>query len=218
MINLVIGPRDIKSSSIPEIIKEMIQVAYSRRSYVRFRIYGGVDITVSSTSNPRLILRDYLRAVSGYIDEVGPDPKYSLSDEEIASDEEIRQDNEEYWAGIIDLYRKFSAAPPISIIDEARWRSGVGNHEIYRSAFIFAEYLAKFIQMEMAEGRKLKDVVAECLGKADFFYPTGVYVNKYNCAEEIFDINDRNLIHSIAFHALFNCWEHGKELREWYDE
>lgn len=176
--------------------------------------FNGVSVAVRMDSDPKLIYRDWRRAMSGYIDrEVGPYPNPVLTDEEKENDARIKAENEqphqqrqsEYQAQA-DAKRnateaKLADAPAMEIADEAIWEDYKSkNQDGYGGGVIaYAERWARLMQVEINAGKKLEDVADATSHEADIDGITG-------------------FMYGAAVHTLSSCWKHGDQLRKWHNK
>ena len=82
--------------SISRAIYEVLQLASERKRVVTLT-HRGVLVEVGPNSKPHLLLRDWRRALTGYIEkQVGPYPNAVLSDKEKRSDARIAAQSGDY--------------------------------------------------------------------------------------------------------------------------
>ena len=175
--------------------------------------FNGVGVSVKEDSDPKLIHRDWSRALSGYIDEsVGPYPKLELTSEDLANDARIEVENEqkrqkdhaEYTAREekkrIRVEAMLSEAPAMDLSDESAWKkSKDDNRDGYGGAVIsYSERWARLMQAELAKGNKLEDVADSTSSDADLEGITGFQ-------------------YGVAVSTLSHVWKHGDELRRWHN-
>lgn len=98
---------EVVFGEISETIREAIELAgyYDERgewasvkgALIKFK-FNGVMVAVRADSDPKLIYRDWRRAMKGYIDNdnVGPYPNPALTDEEKESDARIEAEKKRY--------------------------------------------------------------------------------------------------------------------------
>lgn len=199
-------------ANITGTVAEAISVARGLDVTLRFE-FNGVTVSVRRDSNPDLIQRDWSRAQSGYIDQsVGPYPNPVLTDEEKESDARIEAENEsrrqkhqaeceeEDAAHRVRVKAKLANSPAIEISDEAGWQKfKENNQDGYGGAVVtYAERWAQLMEVEMANGKNLKEVAKAASFEADLEGITGFM---YGCAVSI----------------LASCWKHGDLLRRWHN-
>ncbi len=174
---------------------------------VRFD-FNGVKVTVYRDSDPDLIKRDWSRARSGYIKRVGPYPKPVLTEEELASDAVIKAENDCRYEEAQARYRekerikreaveaRMVNAPEMEFRNWILWRSlKNANKDWYGGGImIYAERWSRLMQLEMAQGKDLKDVAGATSYEADLEGMSGAS-------------------QSMAASALVNCWKYGEQLR-----
>jgi hypothetical protein len=200
---------------INETIKRAIAEATACNDFVEFD-FNGVRVIVEKNSRPKLIYRDWYRALSGYLGEnpsVGPWPKDVLSKEEIDSDNaiqaekdrkaEVRRAEMEKQANAQKLLLQgaLANAGPLELSDPESWRMFVeSNRDAYGGRVVrFADEWGRLMQVRIGNG----ETVAQCadeLGRlAD---DDGITGYMYGCAVQM----------------LFRCWKHGEELRRWHNK
>lgn len=177
--------------------------------------FNGVKVIVCQDSDPKLIYRDWSRALSGYTSgkKVGPYPKAKLSAKEVANDGRIQAEKEARWAKEraeqkviqeqkeLEFFTEINTCPAMDR-DEDRWQEGIKaqNGGPTLGIFTYAEYWARLMQKKMSEGYKLGVIADECSNKADI--PCGMSGHT----------------HGLAIVILANCWKHGEELRVWHNK
>jgi hypothetical protein len=73
------------------------------------------------------------------------------------------------------------------------------NTDDYGSAiFRYAERWADLMELEMANGAEIKDIAERLSNEADTEGITG-------------------FMHGVSVNVLSHCWEHGEELKKWYN-
>ncbi len=199
-------------SDITSTIAEAITLATEQKRLIAFE-FNGVVVRVDSDSNPKIIYRDWNRALSGYTDKtVGPHPKTKLTAEDKASDARIEAQNEkrrqkrqaEYdkkaRAHREKVEAKLVNASPIELADEATWQKFKDkNQDGYGGGIVtYSERWARLMQVEMANGKNLEDVAEATSSEADLEGITGFM---YGCAVS----------------TLAACWKHGDQLRRWHN-
>lgn len=196
---------------IKDAIAELIKLAQAEPVQTEF---NGVTIYANADSDADLLYRDWDRALSGYIaSPVGPYPAPQLSAAELASDAEIKKQNELRWAEQDRVRREeqarekaefdaaLASAPPMER-DEAKWQEGVaaqkgGGYGL--AIYDFAEAWARLMQAEISAGKGVADCADTCSSLADKGY--GITGFMYGCAVSI----------------LSACWKHGEDLRRWHN-
>lgn len=175
--------------------------------------FNGVNVSVRNDSNPDLILRDWNRALNGYIGtEVGPYPKEELTEEDRANDARIKAENEarrqreqeEYRAKEArQLHRvesKLINAPGIELANEEVWQSfkDKNQDETGLGIISYCETWARLMQIEIAKGVPLEDIAASTSHEADLEGVTG-------------------FMYGLAVSTLSQTWKHGEKLRRWHN-
>lgn len=176
--------------------------------------FNGVTIYADHNSDPKLLYRDWQRALSNYIPSpIGPHPAAELTANELASDAEIEKQNEARRQESDRLWREkqareraeFDAAlatAPSMDRDEAKWQHGVDAQKgdgYGLGVYGFAEAWARLMQAKIAEGKTIDATADECCSLADKGY--GITGFMYGCAVSV----------------LSECWKHGEELRRWHN-
>jgi hypothetical protein len=203
---------DVFDSLIIDCIKKMIGLA-KEGDFTAKQELNGVTILVNGDSNSELIFRDQQRAQSGYIEkEVGPYPKVELSAEDKENDARVEAKNEEERQKRQAEYEakarakqeaveaRMANAPEIELGDADVWEQfKTNNQDGYGGVVVsYAERWARLMQLEMSEGKELKDVAEATSHEANLEGVTGFM---YGCAVS----------------TLSHCWKHGEELRRWYN-
>ena len=176
--------------------------------------FNEVVVTVDANSDAGLILRDWQRATSGYIDkQVGPHPKEVLSLEEIASDMKIAVENELRWlaqeaeyqakaeAKCLSVMNKLKDAPGIDLKRKEAWKQFVliNKDSPYGMAAIdFAERWARMMQLEIASGKTVAEAAEITQYEANTDGITGFQFG-------------------AAASMLSRCWKYGDDLRRWHN-
>lgn len=200
-------------SSIQPTIAEAIETAGSIGEAISFD-FNGVTVVVEANSNAELVYRDWNRALNGYIGKnVGPHPKETLSEDELASDARIEAENKqrrqerqaEYEAQAKARREAFEAklatAPEMEFSDPDGWTKFVENNSkdpYSNGVVVFAERWARLMQQEMDNGAKLEDIATTASHDADVDGITGFM---YGCAVNV----------------LSQCWKYGEQLRHWHN-
>ena len=174
---------------------------------------NGVDVYVERTSNADLIMRDLRRAQNRYITgPVGPHPAEALTEQEMASDAEIEAGNNKKAKEASAAYMaeaqvkrdafdaKMLTAPEIEIIDMEVWQSTKDkNPDGYGGGIVaYAEWWARLMQIEIAEGKQLADIADAASHEADIEGITG-------------------FMYGAAVSILSKVWKHGEDLRCWHN-
>lgn len=176
--------------------------------------FNGVRVIVSGSSDARLILRDWSRAMDGKIvpSTVGPHPADKLSDFEVESDKRIDEQRKKRSAESDELYKMkesikaksledaLSGQPEIEIVNAEAWESWTSkNTDPYGSACVrYAEKWARLMQSEIAAGKNLEDVADDTSRRADTEGITG-------------------FMFGAAVAMLTGAWKHGEALRKWHN-
>lgn len=172
-----------------------------------------VQVYVEHTSKLDLIMRDLRRAMFGYIaGPVGPHPADSLTEAELASDAAIKADKDLRVAAAAAEYElkakakreafdaKMLNAPEIEIINEEAWtKVKEVNSDGYGAGIIaYAEWWARLMQIEIANGKQLADIVDATSHEADIEGITG-------------------FMYGAAVSILSQVWKHGEALCCWHN-
>lgn len=217
------GPKDIGkdtfeftvrgASDIMTTIAEGISVARGLDATVQFT-FNGVKVQVRADSNPKLIYRDWDRALAGYIKRiVGPNPAAVLTPAEIANDARIKARNDRKYAKAQKVYQKkaearakaveakLAGAPDIEVVDVEKWKKFQKLHtkNTYDARILaYAVRWARLMQLEMAAGKKIKGMAGRTSSEADLEGMSGF---SYGCAVS----------------ALAEQWKYGDQLRRWHN-
>lgn len=204
---------NVYNSLIIDTIKEMVRLA-KKGNFTAKQELNGVTVLVNGNSNAELIFRDQQRAQSGYIEnEVGPNPKAELTATDKASDTRIEEKNESRRQKSQAKYEakakvkqetveaKLVSAPDIELANADGWQKfKTVNSDGYGGAVVtYSERWARLMQVEMANGKNLKDVADATSHEADLEGITGFM---YGCAVS----------------TLSQCWKHGEQLRRWHND
>ncbi len=199
-------------SNITSTIAEAITLATEQKRLIAFE-FNGVVVKVDSGSEPKLIYRDWDRALCGYIAKnVGPRPSPVLTDVEKVSDASIEAKNEERRQKRRAEYdkkacshrerveAKLANTPAIELADEAGWQKFKdANTDGYGGGVItYAERWARLMQVEMANGKSLKEVAEATSSEADIEGITG-------------------FMYGAAVAMLSKVWIHGDQFRRWHN-
>ncbi len=181
--------------------------------------FNGVALVVMPDSNVELLLRDWLRGANGYLGEepvVGPYPKDTLSEEELANDARIEAENQarrdaesaryqaEAKAHRDRVEARMANAPAMEFSGEegqAAWQQWWdANKDGYGIGIMhYAERWARMMQLELAEGKTLDEIWASTSHEADLEGMSG-------------------FTQGAATHMLTVCWVHGAELRRLHNK
>lgn len=177
-------------------------------------VFNDVHVTVAADSDPKLIYRDWDRAMQGYIaKKVGPYPAATLTADELASDAKIEAANEQRrmerqaeWQEqeAADKAAKaaiLADAPPMER-DEAKWAEGIaaqGGDGYGVAIYEFAQDWARLMQKRIAAGEKIPDIAEDCCSVAD----KGIGITGF--------------MYGAAVAVLSLHWKHGEELRRWHN-
>lgn len=190
---------------------------YSKQPEIVTFTFNGVVVKVSVDSQPELLLRDWHRAVSGYIEKsVGPQSKTQLSAEELANDARIAAENEARWtreqkardakarAHRERVEARMVGAPEMEFADEegaALWQSWVdaNTDPLGSGVMAYAKRWARMMQLEMSEGKPLEKIYETTSNEADLEGMSGASG-------------------SFAEQMLIQAWKHGAELKRVRDE
>lgn len=167
-------------TDVVEIAHEAHQIALSRDFTITFKDEDGTKIQVAADSNPELIIRDWRRARRGYLGQsatVGPYPADQLTEAELQSDEEIHRAKTREQATAASRLEaedrtnnertraRLEQAPEIEFADEEAknyWKSVKDRmpegDDYGRKAVEFAHTWARLMQLDLAEGKQLKDI------------------------------------------------------------
>ena len=177
--------------------------------------FNGVTVYVAGDSNAKLIYRDWVRGMSGYLGDkptVGPYPSVMLSEPEIESDKRIKKMNAERLQKSDDEYQQLEQAKrlllaealsvtgPIGLIDQPAWDQFVAkNKDGYGAGVVrYADNWARLMQARLANGESIADCADETSHLADGDGITGFM---YGCAVSM----------------LAKTWKHGEALRRWHN-
>lgn len=198
---------------------------------IRF-IFSGVTIRVREESDVKLLQRDYMRALNGFVPkDIGPFPP-EVGDEVLAAEADqlaavklaweerqaARRLEEERAGAELDA----SLSVPLALSNEAAWRdykwanrSGYGHDVI-----VFAERWARLMQEEMA---KLEAQARERTPKGRQRRIPGWAVTSviHHHADTLCAKADVEGItgfqYNVAVKVLSDCWVHGDTLRTWHN-
>lgn len=175
--------------------------------------FNGVNVSIRKDSNPDLILRDWNRALNGYIgSEVGPYPQDELTEEDRANDARIEAENEAGRRKIEAEYKakekihrrrveaKLKDALGIELANEDIWQKfkDVNQEGSGKAIITYAETWARLMQIEMTKGVPLEDIAESTSQEADLEGITG-------------------FMYGAAVSTLSQTWKHGEQLRRWHN-
>lgn len=201
-------------ANIKSTIKEAIKLSSDENRIISF-CFNDVLIAVKANSDSRLIYRDWIRAIDGYVQKeiVGPYPKRNLAIEERRTDAWTEARNElrrnklraEYAIEACEkrkaLEAKLKSVPNIALVDERDWNDVKENNkeDPWSSAILtYAERWARFMQFEMDNGSKLEDVAESTSQEADLEGISGYMYGR-------------------AVSVLVHYWRYGEQLRIWHN-
>jgi hypothetical protein len=203
----------LPGSSISYTVTEAIELSSLENRTISFN-FNNTTISVNHDSNSDLICRDFFRAISGYIDgKIGPYPATVLSEIEKEEDAHIEAENERKWQESQAIYdakmdarsktveSKLVNAPSIELLNDLDWqKSRDANPSGYGGAILsYAECWARLMQVEMANGKELKDIADSTSHEADTDGITG-------------------FMYGSVVSILAQCWKHGEQLRRWHNK
>lgn len=201
--------------NIEPTVIEAIRIADESRKRVTFK-FNEVIVNVDGDSDPALILRDWSRAMNGYIpgNIVDAHPKATLSVEEVENDSRIQKENDERSRRAQEEYdrrqkekeqaaeERIKSTPAFELKDgmEQEYQTyKEKNSDPYGGAVVtFGERWARLMQAEMAKGKKIAEMADQASHDADVEGITGFM---YGCAVS----------------ALAHFWKHGEALRLWHN-
>lgn len=208
---------DVLPGRFDQVLDEAIRLSETLNSValgqclVEFE-FNNVTVRVTKKSDPRLIQRDYNRAVSGYVDDkvVGPYPRPVLTDEELESDARIEAEREERWAEKMvaaeaaaeakrcNLEKRLAEAPVLEVVDPGAWErwseANADSHGLVVA--LFAQHWARLMQLELSSGKKLEDIAEATAKEVDLDGISGATFY-------------------VASETLCAHWVHGAELKSW---
>lgn len=199
----------ISSSQLTNTIAEAIDVSKKEDKVITF-VFNGVTINIKSDSDPKLLYRDGMRALSGYIDKnVGPYPQPILTDEEKANDKRIEAEKGRQWreqqreieAEETAKRKRLAEAPPMEKADPDAWGRALWayQNDFEEAVFAYAQRWARLMQVDMAKYKTVAEVAYSTSIEADI--------------DGIRSDNLRNAVVILAF-----SWRYGDELLRWYRE
>lgn len=178
--------------------------------------FNGVEIVVAGDSDAGLILRDWRRAMAGYIKgPVGPYPVNELAAEELESDRKVEAQNEERRQRAAAEYEAKAAAKRASVEEQLAnapqpadivsdpgafqaWCE-TNSHDGYSAGVVsYAIRWMRLMDVLVSAGARLEDVADRASHEADTDGITGFM---YGC----------------AVGALACFWRDGEELRRWHN-
>ena len=199
-------------SNIRDTIIEGIVLSVEKKCSIEFE-HNGITVSVGPDSDPRLIYRDWSRALKGYIGKnVGPNPNLVLTDKELANDARIKanterkskkrqaEHNKKAKAHRKAVETKLVNAPGIELADEAGWQEfKKANSDWYGDAVVtYSERWARLMQIEMANGKTLEQVASATSDEANLENISGA-------------------MYSAAVSTLARIWKQGEQLRLWHN-
>lgn len=192
------------------VAKEAKEKATEKR-HVEFE-FNGIDCIVSPSTNLCNLLRDYHNAFTMGWKKIGPDcaDKYSKEMEKelkIKEDEAERKVQERSRQYKIEAEEKEIAfrnkinGVEFECSDDENFRGWEkSNKDGYGGRIIsYAKEWAMLMQVDMANGKKLKDIAQQASHEADYDGITG-------------------FMYGAAVQMLSQCWKHGEELRKWHNK
>lgn len=202
-------------SEITSTISRAIDEAKKHGEQVGFD-FNGVDVIVDSLSDPKLIYREWMRGLNGYLGKnptVGPHPKQELSAQEIASDAAIEAESEKRRAEqqakcdkqakekTLVLQGALGNAGPLELSDAESWQKAVdANKDGYGGRVVrYAEEWGRLMQVRIESGETVAECAEELSRLAD---DDGITGFMYGCAVQM----------------LAKCWKHGEALRRWHNK
>ncbi len=199
----VLVPKPGKELPIDLLVSEAISFARlstkKYRAVIRFN-YESIDVSVTGVSNLKLIVRDWWRAVHGYIiPSIGPWPTPKLSQDELEREEIIKAAN----ARLIDTpgIKTCWGCWEISMKEAFK-------DPIHHAAFTYAERWARIMQYEIAEsdGFNLGSIPAACVAG----FPTSNRIE----ASQIWDEAVRILLDNWGYGPFLAKCLYSEDLQE----
>jgi hypothetical protein len=200
-------------SQIQPTIAEAIDTAFALEQTISFE-FNGVTVTVEANSNAELVYRDWDRALAGYTDtNVGPHPKETLSEDELANDARIKAENDKraeesraQWDAEAKAKReafeaKLATAPEMELSDPDGWAKFVENNskdQYSNGVVMYSQWWARLMQQAMDKGAKLEDIAESTSSEAGVEGITG-------------------FMYGATVNALAHCWKYGDQLRRWHN-
>lgn len=204
--------------AIHDAVKDAIETSYSVGKDVQFT-FNGITVVVCRHSREDLILRDWRRAMSGYLGEsptVGPMPDAELSEAELASDAAFSEANkkradEESAKWHDEVRRKaellagaLSVAPELSVKDGEAWQRIVDlDDDPYGASTVkYASDVGRILQARYESranvAHSMRAVLCQDLGDIETL------------------ANDDGItgyMHDCAMSLLCQHWTHGQDLQ-----
>lgn len=187
--------------------------AYKDLPTVAEFVSNGITVRVAHESNPKLIERDWERALNGLIEgPVGPYPSIYLDNEVRARDEAITAENQRKYEAERAAYRAAQEAKEQALFakletlpamerDEQSWQAIVVKQGEFGAGILaYAETWARLMQAEMANGKTLEEVANPTSFEADTPYGMS------------------GATHGLAVWTLTQTWKYGEELRRWHNK
>lgn len=198
-------------NSFDNVAQKAKLIAIERNVIVEFD-FNGVKCLVNKDTNTEWLLRDYSNSWTMEWKVVGPEcyefyePEVQAEFEKRTKAKEKRQTKEAEQRRIKEQKEKDDFEEKIKGIelelkDAEGWKkSREANTDPYGNAALdYAEGWAKLMQVEIAKGKKLKEIAEKTSFELGFMGITGFM---YGCAVNI----------------LSHCWIHGEELRKWHNK
>lgn len=190
--------------------KEAKEKATTKR-HVEFE-FNGIDCVVSPSTNLFNLLRDYHNAFTMGWKKIGPDcpDKYSkemeeeLKDRKAAAERKAEERRQQYKMQEENKRKSFKEkirGAEFECSDDENFRGwDKSNKDPYGGRVVsYAKEWAMLMQVEMANGKKLKDIAKQASHEADYDGITG-------------------FMYGAAVQMLSQCWKHGEELRKWHNK
>lgn len=208
----------LPGESIHDAVKDAIETSYSVGKDVQFT-FNGITVVVCRESREDMIVREWRRAMSGYLGEsptVGPMPVETLSEAEIASDAAIAEVNEKLAAEEAaqwhdEVRRKtellsgaLSVAPELSVNDDEAWQRIVDiNDDPYGARTVkYASDVGRILQARYES----RDNVAHSM--------QAVLCQDLGDIETLADDDGiTGYMHHCAISLLCKYWTHGQDLQ-----
>lgn len=174
--------------------------------------FNGINCVVSYNTNLEYLLRDYHNAHTMKWDTIGPDcvKEYDasiiqeLKKRTIAVEKRAKELSKKYKLEAEQkeskLREKIKGIEFECSDDENFQGWDKSNKDPYGGRVIsYAKEWAMLMQVEMAEGKKLKDIAEKTSREADYDGITG-------------------FMYGAAVQMLSQCWSHGEDLRKWHNK
>lgn len=198
-------------NSFPKIAKEAKEIALEKNIIVEFD-FNGCTCLVNSTTNLEWLLRDYYNHWIMDWKIIGPDCVAEYSNEvktELENREKLGEEKRELER--IEYQKKEDAEKLIfkektkdvliEFSNKEDWELGKSKNTDGYGACIYeyAEGWAKLMQVEITNGKELKDIAEKTSFEMDFLGITG-------------------FMYGAAVQILSQCWKHGEELKNWHNK